>query len=306
MLLMHLSVHMSSIKYNVERELLFFNYDKRKQRFFVIRPDVWQPQMKEGILENPSSFTFASCWEYLSINKNDPALCVCIMCSRIRDLVNKETSNSVVPGKWKLQTKVESFEKKETEDREEEHPRKVSVVDLETTSPHLPRRVRWMARNVDRREGCGWTDGWTDGRAHRWRVARSEKGCRRIPMALHRRGLQPHRRLYAPDGYRECNKSGGKRRSDVDRRVATGSLSWCFWRRVGSARGSMRVEAHGPHAACDARASFMLLRSAFPLSRLFLDSWNWHRDSWLLRFRGVRKRSLIVTIFNWKLFHKKL
>lgn len=40
MLLMHLSVHMSSIKYNVERELLFFNYDKRKQRFFVIRPDV--------------------------------------------------------------------------------------------------------------------------------------------------------------------------------------------------------------------------------------------------------------------------
>lgn len=82
-----------------------------------------------------------------------------------------------------------------------EHPRKVSIVDLETTSPQLLRRIRWMARNVDRQEGCRWTDGRTVER-----IAEELHGVKRdaggIPMALHRRELQSHRRLCAPDGYR--------------------------------------------------------------------------------------------------------
>lgn len=84
-------------------------------------------------------------------------------------------------------------------------------------------------------------------------------------MALHRRGLQPHRRLYAPDGNRECNESGGKGGA-----TSIGGL-------LPVALGVLLTEGWiGAwfHARRRARTSFMPFRSAFPLSSLFLDSRN--------------------------------
>lgn len=158
------------------------------------------PNEREESRHVPS---FISASVYSDININGV-----LSCSWVRDLVNKGMSNTVLPGKWKLQTWSLKVSKggEGKSGWEEEHPRKVSIVDLETTSSHLPRRLRWMGRNADRREGCGWTNGWTDSRAHRWRVVQSEKGCQQIPMALHRRELQPYRRLCAPDGYRGATR----------------------------------------------------------------------------------------------------
>lgn len=212
--------------------------------------------------------------------------------------------------------KLESFEQRGRGGREEEHPRKVSIVDLETTSSHLPRRLRWMGRNADRREGCGWTNGWTDSRAHRWRVAQSEKGCWRIPMALHRRELQPHRWLCAPDGYRGATRvvAGGGATSIgglLPVVLAMFLMEGWIGARFHARRSAAPCTSHMRHAARRRARDFYAF--AFRISTPGIPSpslpppgsRNWHRESWLLRFRVIRGRSLIVTIFNWKLFREE-
>lgn len=199
-----------------------------------------------------------------------------------------------MPEKWKLQTKVESFEKEETGDREEEHPREVSVVDLETTRVRICREWDgWRGMWIVERDADGRMDGWTDGRAHRWRVARSEKGCRRIPMALHRPGLQPHRRLYAPDVYRGATRvvaRGGATSIGGLLPVALVVLLTEGW--IGARFHARR----STWTAWDARASFMLLRSAFPLSSI---PWFAKLTSWLLAFKIPRSSEKIANCYDF-------
>lgn len=149
-------------------------------------------------------------------------------------------------------------------------------------------------------------DGRMDGRSSASLKGCTEwKGMLADPDGVAPTGLQPHRRLYAPDGYRSATRvvaKGGATSIGGLLPVALVVLLTEGW------IGAWFHARRSTWTACDAATRARILCSCVRhfLSRLFLDSRNWHRDSWLLRFRGVRKRSLIVTIFNWKLFCEKL